>query len=107
MTNEALKGHLPLLLLQVLDSGPAHGYQVIEDLKLRSEATFDLPEGTVYPALHRLERDGLVFSDWDLTSGRKRRVYKLSAKGRRQLRESRMEWFRFAGGVGAVLGTAS
>ena len=60
MVGEALKGHLDLLLLSVLSNGPAHGYAIIDALRARSEGMFDLPEGTVYPALHRLENQGLL-----------------------------------------------
>ncbi len=81
MFGEALKGHLDLLLLAVLEKGPAHGYAVIESLRSHSGGTFDLPEGTVYPALHRLEKDGLLSSHWSQDSGRRRRVYQLTPKG--------------------------
>jgi DNA-binding PadR family transcriptional regulator len=72
-------------------------------LKLRSRGTFSLPEGTVYPALHRLERAGLLASGWSNASGRKRRVYKLTARGRRRLDTSKREWSDFASAVDAVL----
>ena len=72
MTGEALKGHLDLLLLAVLADGPAHGYVVIESLRQRSEGVFDLPEGTIYPALHRLESQGLLGSRWSEDSARRK-----------------------------------
>jgi DNA-binding PadR family transcriptional regulator len=100
---ETLKGHLDSLILAVLAGGPAHGYAIIEELKLRSRGTFSLPEGTVYPALHRLERAGLLASGWSNASGRKRRVYKLTARGRRRLDTSKREWSDFARAVEAVL----
>jgi DNA-binding PadR family transcriptional regulator len=100
---ETLKGHLDSLILAVVAAGPAHGYAIIEELKLRSRGTFALPEGTVYPALHRLERTGLLTSGWSNASGRKRRVYKLTARGRRRLDTSKREWSDFAGAVDAVL----
>jgi PadR family transcriptional regulator, regulatory protein PadR len=101
---ERLKGHLDLLLLSVLGAGPAHGYAIIAALRARSEGTFDLPEGTVYPALHRLADAGLLASDWSDADGRKRRVYALTARGKATLAAERTEWTRFAGGVQAVLG---
>lgn len=101
---ERLKGHLDLLLLSVLGAGPAHGYAIIAALRARSEGTFDLPEGTVYPALHRLAGAGLLASDWSDADGRKRRVYALTAKGEAALAAQRAEWKRFAGGVQSVLG---
>lgn len=104
MNRERLKGHLDLLLLSVLAAGPAHGYAIISALRARSEGTFDLPEGTVYPALHRLESAGLLASSWADTEGRKRRVYALTTKGAAALAAERTEWRRFATGVQAVLG---
>ena len=100
---ETLKGHLDSLILAVVAAGPAHGYAIIEELKLRSRGTFALPEGTVYPALHRLERAGLLASGWSDASGRKRRVYKLTARGRRRLDASKSEWRDFARAMDAVL----
>jgi transcriptional regulator len=101
--SEALKGHLDSLILAVVAVGPAHGYAIIERLKERSRGTFTLPEGTVYPALHRLERDGLLESAWSDASGRRRRVYRLTRRGRRRLEERRDEWRDFARAVEAVL----
>ncbi|HWB65422.1 MAG TPA: helix-turn-helix transcriptional regulator [Mycobacteriales bacterium] len=107
MANEPLKGHLDLMLLQILASGPAHGYQVIEALRQRSDGAFDLPEGTVYPALHRLERTGALTSSWDGSTGRRRRIYQLTPRGRGELRTARSEWQRFSTGVFAVLGATA
>ena len=64
MNRERIKGHLDLLLLSVLSAGPAHGYAIIAALRDRSDGTFDLPEGTIYPALHRLEDARLLASSW-------------------------------------------
>ncbi len=104
MIGEALKGHLDLLLLSVLESGPAHGYAIIEALRQRSGGTFDLPEGTIYPALHRLESDGLLRSDWSDESGRRRRVYQLTNTGREALAHRRDEWRSFSQAVNATVG---
>ena len=104
MRNDALKGHLEMLLLAALQNGPAHGYGVINDLKLRSEGVLDLQEGTIYPALHRLERAGLLTSGWDETSGRRRRVYALTDRGSGAVREKRRDWQAFALAVQGVLG---
>lgn len=103
MFGERLKGNLDLLLLAVIAVAPAHGYQVLERLRLRSEGAFDLPEGTIYPALHRLESRGWVTSSWVTVEGRNRRVYALTADGRRQLAVQRHEWAGFTAGVAAVL----
>lgn len=104
MKAEVLKGHLDGLLLAVLEAGPAHGYAVIETLRSGSGGRFDLPTGTVYPALHRLERAGLVRSGWSIVGGRRRRTYELTAAGRRALENERTSWREFAAAMSTVLG---
>jgi PadR family transcriptional regulator, regulatory protein PadR len=104
MKAETLKGHLDGLILATLAAGPAHGYAVIEQLKLRSGGAFELAEGTVYPVLHRLEAEGLLASSWSEAAGRKRRVYRLTRRGRTALEGSRRDWRAFSGAVEAVLG---
>jgi DNA-binding PadR family transcriptional regulator len=104
MRAEALKGHLDGLLLAALEGGPRHGYAVIEALRAGSGGAFDLPSGTVYPALHRLERAGLVRSAWSDGPGRRRRSYRLTAAGVRALAEQRASWREFSGAVSALLG---
>ncbi len=81
MKGDALKGHLDLLILSVLAEGPQHGYSVIEALRDRSEQAFDLPEGTVYPVLHRLEQAGHLVSEWSVVGGRRRRTYRITPSG--------------------------
>jgi PadR family transcriptional regulator len=100
---EKIKGHLDGLLLAALAEGPAHGYAVIERLRARSGGVFALPEGTVYPALHRLERAGSVTSSWTEAHGRRRRIYRLTRKGREVLGQSRDDWRSFARAVEAAL----
>ena len=107
MKGEALKGHLDMLLLAAVQAGPAHGYAIIEELRRRSGGTFDLPEGTVYPALHRLERAGLLASSWSEEAPRRRRVYELTAGGRGALAAHERDWRRFSRGVAAVLAAGS
>jgi DNA-binding PadR family transcriptional regulator len=104
MGSEQLKGHLDPLVLAILEDGPAHGYAIIESLRERSGGVFDLPEGTIYPALHRLERSGTVTSRREVISGRERRVYRLSARGHAALRERRTNWTQFSSAVSHVLG---
>jgi DNA-binding PadR family transcriptional regulator len=104
MRGQALKGHLDLLVLAVLADGAKHGYAVIETLRARSDDAFDLPEGTVYPVLHRLERSGHLSSDWSSAQGRRRRTYWLTAKGRRALGEQHRQWVDFRSAVERVLG---
>jgi DNA-binding PadR family transcriptional regulator len=103
MQGEVLKGHLDLLLLAALREEPAHGYRVVELLRERSEGLFELGEGTVYPALYRLEKRGLLASAWDSASGRRRRVYRLTSRGEGALAEKRREWSAFANAVRAVV----
>jgi PadR family transcriptional regulator, regulatory protein PadR len=100
---ELPRGHLDLLLLAVLDGGPAHGYAVIERLRERSGGAFDLPEGTIYPALHRLEQAGLLASRWAEAGGRRRRVYRLTGRGGRALAREQREWRAFAHAVRVVV----
>jgi DNA-binding PadR family transcriptional regulator len=102
MSQDAVRGHLDGLVLAVLASGPAHGYALIELLRERSGGFFELPEGSVYPALHRLERAGLVESGWSEAGGRRRRVYDLTARGRRAVTQRRREWRSFAAAVDAI-----
>ncbi|MDX6278137.1 MAG: PadR family transcriptional regulator, regulatory protein PadR [Nocardioidaceae bacterium] len=106
MGTDRIKGNLDTLLLSVLQGGEAHGYEVITELKRRSQGEFDMPEGTVYPSLHRLEREGLLASSWDSSTGRRRRVYRLTARGVEAATEQRAEWKRFSLGMNAVLGTS-
>ena len=103
MKADALRGHLDALLLAVLDDEPRHGYAIIEALQERSGGTLNLPTGTVYPALRRLERGGLVESTWSTVGGRERRTYKLTGAGRRVLAEERSAWRTFTATIGAVL----
>lgn len=99
-----LKGHLDTIVLAALEAGPAHGYAIIETIRRLSDDTFDLPEGTVYPALHRLEQAGLLASTWtDPAAGRRRRVYTLTDEGRTALARRRTVWDRFARAVSAVV----
>src|ERR1700728_2257876 len=104
MDRERLKGNLDLLLLSVLSAGPAHGYAIIAALRDRSEGTFDLPEGTIYPALHRLEDARLLISSWAAGEGRRRRIYALTATRAAALAAERADWRRFSAGVRAVVG---
>jgi DNA-binding PadR family transcriptional regulator len=103
MIGEALKGHLDLLLLVVLEKGPAHGYAVIESLRERSGGLFDLPEGTIYPALHRLEDQGLLRSRWQEDSARRKRIYQLTPKGEQALIKRQAEWQKFSKAVNATI----
>src|SRR5690242_15054040 len=100
-----LRGHLDLLILATLHrTGAAHGYALISALREDSGGAFDLPEGTVYPALHRLERDGLISSRWQDASARRRRVYELTPDGLTALHRKNREWRDFASGMQRIVG---
>ena len=100
---QALKGHLDTLLLASLADGPRHGYAVGEALRAGSGARFDLPTGTIYPALRRLEAAGLVKGTWSEAGGRRRRSYELTPAGRQRLSHDRTAWRDFAAAVNAIL----
>jgi len=104
MIGEALKGHLDLLLLTMLAQRPAHGYAVIESLRARSNGVFDLPEGTIYPALHRLENQGLLHSNWSEDSARRKRIYQLTPKGQQALAARQAEWLKFSKAINTTVG---
>lgn len=100
---QALKGHLDVLLLAALEQSPAHGYAIRERLREDSDGRFDLPTGTVYPALHRLERAGLIRSDWSVVDGRRRRTYQLTQDGQKRLAGDRKSSLDFAATLQAML----
>ena len=104
MKADTLNGQLDPLILATVAEEPAHGYAILQRLKERSSGAFDLAEGTIYPALHRLERDGLLNSTWSTDSGRRRRVYSLTRSGTSALEVRRREWKHFAHAVEAVMG---
>jgi PadR family transcriptional regulator, regulatory protein PadR len=104
MGGDLAKGHLDLLLLSGLEKGPLHGYGLVQAIRKKSRSALDLPEGSVYPALHRLEREGLVTSSWSEGSRRPRRIYKLSRRGKAALRKQQAEWVRLSSAINAVTG---
>src|SRR5579863_1130941 len=106
MSQSELQGHLDAMLLAVLDAGPLHGYGMLQELRRRSDGEFDLAEGTIYPALHRLERADLLTSRWEVVGDRRRRVYVLTQLGRQAAGERMQTWRRFSRAVDAVLAPA-
>ncbi|GAA3875962.1 PadR family transcriptional regulator [Streptomyces sedi] len=106
MKADAVRGHLDGLLLAVLEEGPLHGYAIITAVQRRSGGALDLRTGTIYPALNRLERQGLLASDWESTGERRRRSYRLTDSGRAGLAERRADWRAFTSAIGAVLDPA-
>ena len=104
MEGEILKGHLDMIVLAALCASPAHGYAVIEEIRRRSGQAFNLPEGTVYPALHRLEAAGLLSAKWTTAeNGRQRKVYALTRRGRNALAERQAVWEQFSDAIAGLL----
>ena len=99
-----LRGHLEGLLLAVLVDDPGHGYALSQRLAARSGGELAVPEGSLYPALQRLERRGLVTSAWATVDSRRRRVYRLSAAGRRQAGAAASDWKVFSAALDGVWG---
>lgn len=102
MKAERVKGHLDLVLLEILGDGPAHGYGVITELRDRTEGALDMPEGSVYPALHRLEKAGLLTSEWEPGALRRRRVYRITDQGTAELAAERRDWRALVAAIEAV-----
>jgi transcriptional regulator len=101
---ELLRGTLDLLILKVLSAGPAHGYTIARRILLRSEGALLVEEGSLYPALHRLERRGWLEAEWGTSEeNRRAKFYRLSRSGRRELAEREREWAAMATAIGLVL----
>jgi DNA-binding PadR family transcriptional regulator len=106
MEGDALRGHLELLLLAALARTEQHGYALIEWLRTQSAGALDLGEGSVYPALRRLEASGSVRSAWRTNGGRRKRVYRLTPAGEKRLHEERSDWSDLVRTVDLVLGAS-
>ena len=104
MDTKLLTGTLEMMMLDVLALGPSYGYEIVQTVLSRSGGRFELKEGSLYPALHRLERQKLLAAYWSEHDGRRRKYYKLTAGGRKALEARRKEWQTFAAGVNGVLG---
>jgi len=103
MRGDPVRGHLDGLLLAALEGGPLHGYAIITAVQQRSAGALELRTGTVYPALNRLERTGLLRSTWESVGERRRRCYELTDAGRRTLADERTAWREFTSAIGSVL----
>src|SRR5689334_25427718 len=98
------QGTLDLLVLKVVALGPVHGYAIAQRLQQVSRDVVQVPQGSLYPALHRLENRGLLAADWkDTETGRQAKFYKLTRKGRAQLETEAQSWNRLAEAVGLIL----
>ncbi len=103
---ELLRGSINLLILRLLTQRDMYGYEMIQEASRRSENAFLFKEGTIYPALHQLQRQGYLRSQWRTAeSGRKRKYYSLTAKGRKSAKERQESWAFFIDAINAVLTT--
>jgi len=101
---DLLQGTLDMLILQTLQWGPQHGYAIGQTIRARSSETLKVETGSLYPALHRLEKQGWVKADWDVTDANQRaKFYRLTAAGKKQLLEERDRWSQLVAAIGAVL----
>jgi transcriptional regulator len=98
-----LRGTLPALILEALEHQPDHGYSIAQRIKARSEGVLDFKEGTLYPALHKLENEGRIESYEEVEKGRTRRYYRITRDGRRSLTKSREEWLKLSKAVTLIL----
>jgi transcriptional regulator len=105
MDSKLLSGTVELLILEVISAGPTYGYEITQEVISRSNGYFELTEGSLYPALHRMERQKLLTAFWEDAEGRRRKYYRLTAAGKKTLAEKKAEWEKFARGVQGVLGT--
>lgn len=104
MDSKLVGSTVEMLILKVIDKGPTYGYEIAQTVAARSEGYFDLKEGSLYPALHRLERQKLLKSSWREAQGRRRKYYELTAAGRKELAARKRAWADFASGVDGILG---
>ena len=105
MDPKLLSGTVDMLILQVVLPAPTYGYHITQEVLKRSEGYFQLKEGSLYPALHRLERDAMLKAYWeDADSGRRRKYYSITAHGKKALEQKRVEWEKFSVGVNGILG---
>jgi PadR family transcriptional regulator len=100
------KGTLPALILEALRHEANHGYRIAQQIKERSQGVLDFKEGTLYPALHKLENDGLVKSHNAIENGRPRRYYRITESGRKALSKDRAHWREVSQAVTVILGEA-
>ena len=107
ISKELLKGSTKMLILEMVKDENMYGYQMIKKLKEKSNNVFEFKEGTLYPILHSLEEKGLISSYWDDTTGKKRKYYAITIKGKKSLKEKNEEWKIFSESVNRVIGGVS
>jgi len=104
---DLLQGTLDMLILKVVANGPVHGYGISQRIRQISKEVLNVQQGSLYPALHRLENRGWLAAEWSNSeNGREAKFYRLSAKGRRQLAKEEAKWNRLSGAVALILTTA-
>lgn len=104
---DLLRGSLDLMVLSVVAGEPQYGYLIQKRINLASNGQVKLPAGTLYPLLHRLEKDKLIRSKWDTSTGRKRKWYEVTAKGKKRLKTQTSQWNEYAACVSALIGGAA
>ena len=104
MDSLSLGSALEMLILEVIVQGPSYGYEIAQTVASRSEGTFSMKEGSLYPALHKLERQKYLKAVWRMADGRRRKYYELTDAGRAELSTRKQSWLRFAAGINGVLG---
>jgi DNA-binding PadR family transcriptional regulator len=111
INGDALRGHLETIVLSVLRRGEAHGFEILKRLEQAGSGALTLKEGSLYPALYRLESAGMISGEWEDNDtprrGPRRRIYRLTAKGRRRLDQARGEFEHFVAVIGGILGAAT
>ena len=106
INKELLKGSTELIVLGVLENENMYGYQMIKELKEKSENVFEFQEGTLYPILHKLEEKGWILSYWDGIGGKKRKYYSITKDGKKQLKSKKEEWQIFSTSMNQIIGGA-
>ena len=104
MDTKLISGTVEMMILEVIGGEKSYGYEITQRVLERSGKQLELKEGSLYPALHRLERQKLLTASWSEHEGRRRKYYRLTAKGRKTLAAKRTEWQSFASSVNSVLG---
>ena len=106
MDSKLFSGTLEMLILEVISGGPTYGYEISQQVVSRSGDRFELKEGSLYPALHRMQRQKLLAHEWREADGRRRKYYRLTASGKKALAKKKAEWIEFTRGIDGVLGVS-
>lgn len=111
IAGEKLRGHLETLVLSALEQGDAHGWEISKRIESAGSGALKLKEGSLYPALYRMEEAGLLKAKWEKENsgrrGARRRLYRLTSKGKKQLATGREDWVQFVAAINGVLGATT